>query len=385
MSSIQTTYEAIPNTMRAAVLRKPGEGPEVEEIHTPHPKRGEVLVKVTACGLCHSDLHVINGAIAFPTPAVLGHEVSGTIVEVGPGTLSPNVQLGMNVCGAFLMPCGKCSACSAGRDDLCAPFFELNRLKGQLFDGTSRLSDLDGEVIAQYSMGGLAEYCVIPATAVAAAAPELDHVASSIIGCAAMTAYGAVRRGADLRYGETVAIIGIGGVGSNIVQLCREMGARRIIALDIDDAKLKAAEALGATHTVNSRERDAREAIFDITHGQGADVVFEALGMPFTFQQALTLLADGGRMVPVGLAAGAETAAVPINQLVRRGQQIRGSYGARTRTDLAAVIDLAARGKINYREVVTDRVPLEKAAETYERLERGGVRGRAVVEMALEA
>lgn len=373
----------IPETMRAAVLVAPGEPLEVRTIRTPHPRSGEVLLKVTACGLCHSDLHVMAGKIPFPTPAVLGHEVSGVVVEVGPNTQHSSVAVGDQVCGAFLMPCGQCAECARGRDDLCPPFFEFNRLKGQLFDGASRLADLDGNVIAQYSMGGLAEYCVVPVTAVTPMVGGMDPVSAAILGCAAMTAYGAVRRGADLRYGETVAVIGIGGVGSSIVQVAHELGARKIIAIDVDDEKLEAAIRYGASDVINSRTLDARERVLDITGGRGVDVAIEALGFPATFEQALSLLADGGRMVPVGLAAGSATAAVQINRLVRRGQQICGSYGARTRTDLPIVVDLAARGVLDYRSVVSKRVPLTEAEATYRLLEHGGVSGRAVVEMAL--
>ena len=373
----------IPETMRAAVLVAPGKPLEVRWIRTPQPRAGEVLIKVTACGLCHSDLHVMAGKIPFPTPAVLGHEVSGTIVALGEELHHTDLKVGDAVCGAFLMPCGQCPDCARGRDDLCTPFFRFNRLQGQLFDGTSRLADLDGNVIAQYSMGGLAEYCVIPVTAVTPMVPGMDAVAAAILGCAAMTAYGAVRRGADLRYGETVAVIGIGGVGSNIVQVAHELGARKVIAIDVDNEKLEAAIRYGASDVINSRHLDARERVFDLTGGRGVDVAIEALGIPATFEQALTLLADGGRMVPIGLAAGAQTAAVEINRLVRRGQQICGSYGARTRTDLPIVVDLAARGVLDYRGVVSERVSLFNAEATYRRLEAGHVSGRAVVDMAL--
>jgi D-arabinose 1-dehydrogenase-like Zn-dependent alcohol dehydrogenase len=376
-------FEDIPQTMRAAVLVAPGEPLEVKRICTPRPRSGEVLVKVTACGLCHSDLHVMAGKIPFPTPAVLGHEVSGTIVELGDNTQHSGLKIGDAVCGAFLMPCGQCPDCARGRDDLCAPFFHYNRLLGQSFDGTSRLTDPDGGVIAQYSMGGLAEYCVIPVTAVTPMPTGMDSVAAAILGCAAMTAYGAVRRGADLRYGETVAVIGIGGVGSNIVQVAHELGARKVIAIDVDDDKLEHAIRYGASDVINSRHVDARERVFALTGGRGVDVAIEALGFPATFEQALTLLADGGRMVPVGLAAGSQTAAVEINRVVRRGQQICGSYGARTRTDLPIVVDLAARGVLDYRGVVSERVSLYHAEATYRRLEHGAVSGRAVVEMAL--
>lgn len=378
-------HETIPESMRAAVLTAPGRPLEIQRIRTPRPRSGEVLVKVAGCGLCHSDLHVISGAIAFPTPAVLGHEVSGVVVELGPGLEGTGLLVGQQVCGAFLMPCGQCAECARGRDDLCPRFFSLNRLRGQLFDGSSRLSGLDGEVIAQYSMGGLAEYCVIPATAVTPLPTGCDLVPAAILGCAAMTAYGAVRHGADLRPGETSAVIGVGGVGSNILQIAAEFGASTVIAIDIEDHKLAAAIELGASHAVNSRTSDAREAVLQITDGRGVDVIFEALGRPATFEQALSLLADGGRMVPVGLAAGGQTASVPISQLVRRSQAIQGSYGARTRTDLPAVVALAARGVLDYRSVVSARVPLEGAGDGYALLEKGQVSGRAVVDMSLSA
>lgn len=203
----------IPSTMRAAVLRDIERGLEIREVCTPRPRVGEVLVRVSACGLCHSDLHVLGGAIAFPLPCVLGHEVAGEIVELGPGVEHTGLVVGQRVAGAFLMPCGQCSACAEGRDDLCGPFFAMNRLRGTLYDGETRLSALDGSPIAMYSMGGLAEYCVIPATSVAPVPEVIDPVAGAILGCAAMTAYGAVRRGADLRYGESVAVVATGWGG----------------------------------------------------------------------------------------------------------------------------------------------------------------------------
>lgn len=373
----------IPSTMRAAVLRQPGAGLVVEELHTPRPQTGEVLVRVTACGLCHSDLHVIAGKIAFPTPAVLGHEVSGQVVEIGPGTGHTQVRVGQDVSAAFLMPCGQCPACSRGRDDLCGPFFALNRLKGQLYDGTTRLATTTGEPIAMYSMGGLAQYAVIPATSVTPLALGMDPVAAAVLGCAAFTAYGAVRRGADLRVGESVAVVAVGGVGANIVQLARAFGASAVVAIDVSDDKLAPALAAGATHAVNSAQRDAREAVLEITDGRGVDVAFEALGIPATWATALSVLADGGRMVPIGLGGGTQGATVPINQLVRRSQRILGSYGARTRADLPAVVSLAADGVIGYRELVSRRFPLSQANEGYTLLAEGRISGRAIVDMGL--
>ena len=380
---MSTETPVIPDTMRAAVLRDYDKGLQVETIRTPRPKAGEVLIKVTACGLCHSDLHVIGGAIAFPLPAVLGHEVAGTIVELGPGTEHTGLEVGQQVAGGFLMPCGQCRHCAAGHDELCEPFFELNRLKGVLYDGTTRLYSLDGEPIQMYSMGGLAEYSVVPATALAPVPEGVDPVSSAILGCAAMTGYGAVRRGADIKYGETVAVVAVGGVGSNIVQIARAFGASQVIAIDVADDKLEAVKAFGATATINSMTQDAREEVLKLTNGRGVDVSFEALGIPSTWNTALDVLADGGRMVPIGLGAGRQTAEVEINRTVRRSQSILGSYGARTRQDLPAVVDLAARGIINYDDLVTRRFSLDEAGAGYEALRNRAVQGCAVVDMSL--
>lgn len=374
--------QTLPSTMRAAVLREPGAPLVVEEIPVPTPRAGEALVKVSACGMCHSDLHVLGGAIAFPTPAVVGHEIAGTVVALGPGTERAAVRVGDQVAGGFLMPCGSCEACGRGRDDLCDPFFSLNRLKGLLYDGETRLSDAAGNPIAMYSMGGLAEYCVVPLTALAATPAEVDPTAGSILGCAALTAYGAVRRGADLRHGETCAVVATGGVGSSILALARAFGAKQVIAIDVDDDKLAAARALGATHTINSRTAsNLRATVDEITGGRGVDVAFEALGQPATWTSALDVLADGGRMVPIGLGAGVQTAAVEINRLVRRSQSIRGSYGARTRQDLPEVVRLAAEGTLPYRNVVTRHFSLDQVNEAYAQLKEGSIVGRGVIAM----
>ncbi|SPT52824.1 S-(hydroxymethyl)mycothiol dehydrogenase [Actinomyces bovis] len=379
------TQEAvqIPPTMRAAVLRDPSRGLEVETLRTPKPRFGEVLIKVAACGLCHSDLHVIGGAIAFPLPAVLGHEVTGTVVELGAGNEHSGLKVGQHVAGGFLMPCGQCPACAAGQDELCGPFFDLNRLKGVLYDGETRLATPDGELVYMYSMGGLAEYAVVPATSLAPVPDSVDLVPAAILGCAAMTGFGAVRRGADLRYGESVAVVAVGGVGTNIVQIARVFGASQVIAIDVDDEKLAPMAGYGATATINSATQDARAEVLKLTGGRGVDVAFEALGIPATWTTALDVLADGGRMVPIGLGAGVQTAGVEINRTVRRSQKVLGSYGARTRQDLPAVVDLAARGVINYRDVVSRRYRLEEAGQGYQALRDRQIQGRAVVDLSL--
>ncbi len=367
----------IPELMQAAVALGPNMPMEIQTIRTPRPRRGEVLIRVASCGVCHTDLHVLKGEVKFPFPAVLGHEVSGTVVEIG--TDVSGFAPADKVVGAFIMPCGTCQACAEGRDDLCGPFFAMNRLNGTLYDGETRLYSQRGEPIAMYSMGGLAEYAVVPATGLAHTPEGLSMESAAVMGCAVLTAYGAVRRSGDVRAGETVAVVAMGGVGSNIVQIARAFGASKVIAVDVDDAKLATAHSLGATHVVNSRTEDPIAAVRTATDGIGVDVVFEALGHPQTFEQALSMLRDGGRMVAVGIAAGTTTANVEITRLVRRSQRIIGSYGARTRIDLPMVLDLASRGILNPQLTVTRTFTLDEAPLAYDTLARGEIVGRAVV------
>src|SRR5208283_327521 len=210
---------------------------EIEDIQKPAPKFGEVLVKVAACGICHTDLHVIKGEVKFPTPAVLGHEISGVIESIGPGveTLAP----GDRVACSFIMPCGDCYFCVRGRDDLCEKFFQFNRLQGKAYDGNTRLFAKDGSPIWMYSMGGLAEFAIVPKTAVFKIPPSIPIAEASILGCAIFTSYGAVKNQAVLRAGETAAVVAVGGVGLNLIQFARIAGAYQIIAIDVRDDKLQ--------------------------------------------------------------------------------------------------------------------------------------------------
>jgi S-(hydroxymethyl)glutathione dehydrogenase/alcohol dehydrogenase len=368
--------------MNAAVLRDDRPELEIMRIAVPKPKTGEALIKVRACGVCHTDLHVIKSEVAFPRPAVLGHEISGTVVELGEGTSDTRgLKPGDTVVAAFIMPCTECVACVRGRDDLCANFFGQNRLRGTLYDGTSRLSLPDGGFLAMYSMGGLAEYSVVPVSALTPLPDGLDPVASAILGCAAFTSYGAVHRAGHVEPGESVAITAVGGVGSGVLQIAKAAGADPIIAIDVSDDKLQAAMRLGATHTVNSRKVDARTVVRELTGGRGVDVSFEALGHPATFRQAIELLADGGRMVAIGIAAGAATAEIEITPLVRRGYTLIGSFGARTRVDLPAVVALAKAGHFDAQGLVTRHYALGDANTAYQDLARGAITGRAVIVM----
>ena len=365
--------------MSAAVLEMAPGGLHVEEIPVPEPLSGEILIKVHACGVCHTDLHVMKAEVTFPMPAVLGHEISGTVVSLGPGVAGP--PPGTTVVSAFIMPCGRCRLCAIGRDDLCDNFFAMNRLKGTLYDGTSRLRRRDGSTLWMYSMAGLAEYAVVPATDVFPLSFGLPPLESSVLGCAVFTAYGAVRHAADLRGGERVAVVATGGVGLNVVQIAHAFGASQIIAIDVSDDKLAIARRVGATDVINSRTTDVSARVREVTDGHGVDVAFEALGRPETFTQALEIIGDGGRMVPIGIAPGKTTAPVEITRLVRRGMRIIGSYGARTRADMPEILQLAARGTFRPETIVTRTFSLAQADEAYQALARGEIVGRAIIVM----
>jgi succinate semialdehyde reductase (NADPH) len=278
----------------------------------------------------------------------------------------------------FIMPCGTCRFCAAGRDDLCETFFAMNRLHGTLYDGTSRLRRADGSPLTMYSMAGLAEYAVAPATSVFKRPDEPPAAEAAILGCAVFTAYGAVRHGGGVMPGMRVAVIGAGGVGTSIVQVAAAFGASQVIAVDLADDKLELARALGATDTVNGRTANAVEAVRELSGG-GVDVAFEAIGLPLTFTQATEMVRDGGRVVPVGIGAKGATAPVEITRIVRRSISIVGSYGARARVDMPEVLKLVERGKIDPGGAVTRRFGLDETAEAYALLDRGEITGRAVI------
>jgi S-(hydroxymethyl)glutathione dehydrogenase/alcohol dehydrogenase len=319
----------------------------------------------------------MKAEVAFPTPCVLGHETSGVVAALGPGVEGPPV--GTPVASAFIMPCGRCGACSAGRDDLCERFFGMNRLRGTLYDGATRLHRTDGRPLAMYSQAGLAEYAVVPATDVFPIPPDLPLPESAILGCAVFTAYGAVRHAAQVVAGERIAVVATGGVGLNIIQVARAFGASQIIAIDVRDEKLEVARRLGATDTVHAAAGDVVGRVKALTDGYGVDVAFEALGRPETFVQAFEIIRDGGRMVPVGIAPGRATAPIEITRLVRRSLRIVGSFGARTRTDMPEILRLASLGALRPESMVTNRLTLDEADAGYQALSRGEIVGRAIV------
>lgn len=365
--------------MKAAVFEPGSSRLTVEEIPMPTPRWGEVLVQVAACGVCHTDLHVLKSEVAFPGPGVLGHEVSGTVAALGDGV--SGLAVGDRVVSAFIMPCGSCRHCVRGHDDLCETFFAMNRLRGTLYDGESRLARSDGSPLTMYSMGGLAEYCVVPASDVFVVPAALSLHDVAILGCSAFTAFGAVANVARVRLGDRVAVIAAGGVGSSIVQFAKAAGASQIIVVDVSDEKLEAAMRLGATDVVNSLRTDAVAAVIEATGGTGVDVAFEALGRSDTFATSVAVLDDGGAAVVVGIAPAGSRGDLDLSRLVRRKLRILGSYGARARSDMPALLRLVEQGTVDPAAVITRRYGLDTVDEAYRALARGEIVGRAVVEL----
>ncbi|MGO1523015.1 MAG: zinc-binding dehydrogenase [Nesterenkonia sp.] len=360
----------------AFVLEAANEPLRREQVTVDAPQGEEVLIDVAACGVCHTDLHVIKDEVAFPKPAVLGHEVSGVVREVGAGVT--HVEPGDRVACSFIMPCGSCRHCDQGLEDLCENFFNHNRLRGQLYDGSTRLSR-NGEDIAMYSMAGHATHCVVPSRAVFGLPDTVPLAEAAVLGCSLFTGHGAVHSVAKVQPGENVAVIAAGGVGLSIIHLARAAGAQRVIAVDIDDEKLALARELGATDVINSTTDDPVQKVQELL-GHGVDVAFEALGSVPTVKLAVDTLDDGGRAVLSGIAPAGHTMDVDITKVVRRKLKILGSFGAKASAAMPEVIQLAAEGKIDLEKLITHRFAFDQTAEAYQLLNERKILGRGLIE-----
>lgn len=365
--------------MRAAVHTAVHEPMRIEEVDLLEPRSGEVGIDVRSCGACHSDLHVLKGELPFPTPAVLGHEVAGVVRELGPGV--EGLAVGDPVVTSFIMPCGQCSQCARGNEEICERFFGYNRARGRLYDDDTRLFRTNGDPLAMYSMGGFAERCVTPATSVYRVPEGVQLADVASVGCSTMTAYGALRHAADVRVGDTVAVVAAGGVGSALIQLAAVFGASTIVAVDISADKLAAASKLGATHTVNSSEVDAPAAVREITGGRGVDVAFEALGAVPTFGVARDSVVEGGHVVVVGIAPKGITGEFDLATIARRKLRISGSYGAKPRRDMPIILDLVGRGLLRPQDAISRRYGFEQTQDAFDALNRGEILGRAMVDV----
>ncbi|MEM4943357.1 MAG: alcohol dehydrogenase catalytic domain-containing protein [Saccharolobus sp.] len=353
--------------MKAAILYKYNEPLVIEDnIYIDSPKQGEVKIRVIATGLCHSDVNVFEGKTPVEPPVIAGHEISGIVEEVGDNV--DNLKVGDKVVSAFIHPCGKCKNCITGNENLCE-VFARNRLKGTLLDGTTRLHFKDGRPIRFFLGGGFAEYAVVPYTALTKVPDDVDLRKVAVLGCAGLTAYGAVNS-AKIEAGESVAVIGVGGVGLSIIQLLKAVGAGRIIAVGTKKWKLEKALELGATDTINSKETEVTKAIKEITGG-GPDVVIEAGGTQETIRMAIDSVRIGGRVVLVGLPPTTAEIPLRIASIVRNGIKIIGNYGGRPRIDMPRLIELVKLGKYDPSSLITGTFKLEEINEAVKLLQEG--------------
>jgi NDMA-dependent alcohol dehydrogenase len=361
--------------LKAAVLREIGKPLVLEEVELDPPKAGEVKVQIRAAGICRSDLHFMHGDAIIPLPAVLGHEGAGEVVAVGDGVTT--VKPGDHVILSFVPNCGRCTFCLTGRSNLC----EKHALTGPaLFDGTTRLHKGDQRISHMGKVACFAEQAVVPETGCIPVPDALPWPQAAFIGCCVTTGVGAVVYAANVTAGSSVAVIGCGGVGLNVIQGARLQNAGTIIAVDVDEARLGFARKFGATHTVNAREKESVDAIRELTDGRGADFTFEAFGSTETVRQVYKAARKGGTAVIVGLAPVGAEAGIDAMELVRMEKVLKGSYygSARPTIDMPAMVDHYFAGRLDLDLLVGKEYALDEINEAYEDLERG-LPGRGII------
>jgi 6-hydroxycyclohex-1-ene-1-carbonyl-CoA dehydrogenase len=339
--------------MKAAVFRGADSPLTVETVPDPAAGPGQVVVRVAACGVCHTDLHYIDhGTPTFKTPPmVLGHEVAGTIAQVGAGV--EGFSVGDHVLIAAVLSCGRCDACRSGRENICE----------------------NGIMLGNHIDGGYAEYIAVPSKDVFRLPDEIPLVEGAIIADALTTPYHAVVNRGRVTPGDCVVVIGCGGVGLNVVQMAAALGAR-VIAVDIAADKLEWAKRLGASHVIDASTTERPDkAVKKLTAGRGGDVAFEVVGRPETQELGLACLRTGGRLVLVGYSP--HEMKLNSGRVMFREMEIVGSLGCRP-LDYPRVIELVRQGRIQLTDLVTHRFPLDRIDDAFDTL-REGRAVRAVV------
>ena len=362
---------------QAAVLWQPGEPVKIFEIDLAPPKAGEVLVRIAACGVCASDLHVVDGDLPEPMPLVLGHEAAGVVAEIGPGVES--VAPGDHVVLALVPSCGECAECRRGRPNFCELGARM-AAEGTLADGTSRLS-LNGTQLHHFnSISSFAAHAVVPESAAVKIRDDVPLEAVALIGCAVLTGFGAVVNTAGVEEGAAVAVWGCGGVGANVVQGARLAGASRIVAVDTRAEKLELARSLGATDTVQAEDGvDVVASVKELTRG-GPDYAFEAIGSERAIQQAWESARAGGTVVVVGMMPRGSTLTIDPWQFISE-KTLKGSFlgSARIRKDVPRLVDLFVSGELELDRLVSRKLRLAELPDAFDRLRAGQAVRQVVV------
>ena len=342
----------------------------IEEIDLRPPGPGEILVKMGAAGLCHSDLSVINGDRPRPTPIALGHEAAGIVEELGPGVT--DLRKGDHVVLVFIPSCGHCGPCAEGRPALCEPGAAANTA-GKLMSGESRLFRGDGTMV-HHHMGcsAFADHAVVSRHSVVKVDSDLPLEEAALFGCAVLTGVGAVVNTAQVRAGSSVAVVGLGGVGLASILGAVASGARHVVAVDVSDEKLALAKELGATHAFNASAPDVVEQVKAATKG-GVDYAVEMAGSTRAFETAYRITRRGGATITAGLPPPTASWAMPSTNLVAEERTIKGSYIGTCvpSRDLPHFIELYKRGRLPVNRLMTHRLKLDEINEGFDRLREG--------------
>ena len=342
---------------------------KIEEIDLDAPGLGEVLIKLTAAGLCHSDLSVITGVRPRPVPMALGHEASGTVVEVGVGV--HDLKPGDRVVLVFVPSCGHCMPCMEGRPDLCEQGAEANG-KGTLLSGERRLHMGGHDVHHHVGVSAFAEHAVVSRRSCVKLEQDIDPVEAALFGCAVLTGVGAVVNTARVQAGQTTAVLGLGGVGLCSLLGAVASGAREIVAIDIHDSKLAVAMSLGATAAVNARDPDAVAKVKELTKG-GVDFAFEMAGSVQAMEMAYRMTRRGGTTVTASLPHPQHNWPLQQVSLVAEERTIKGSYigSCVPARDIPRYVGLYLAGKMPINKLMGERMPLADINRGFDRLDGG--------------
>ena len=365
--------------MKAAVLTEVGQALEIrDDVEVEAPRAGEVKVRMAASGVCHSDMSVQDGTIYCPAPVVLGHEGAGVVEEVGEGVtdLSP----GDHVVISWVPQCGECFYCKRGQGSLC----ETGRstlVSGGLLDGTTRLTSRGAALYQMAAAGTFAESTIVPRIGAVKIPEDFDLTIAALIGCGVLTGTGAALNTANIAPGDTVAVLGCGGVGLNVIQGAKLAGAGEIIAIDQNETKLSLAKNFGATTTVNASQADATTEVMGLTEQRGADVAFEVIGLGPTIDQTIRMTRSGGQAILVGVPKMDVDVTVPaMLGLIVQEKTIRGCwYGSsNVHTDIPKLVDLYRSGDLKLDELVSRTINLEDVNDAFTAMQ-GGELARSVI------
>ncbi|MCG8654373.1 S-(hydroxymethyl)mycothiol dehydrogenase [Yimella sp. NH-Cas1] len=361
----------MPQTVKGVIARSKGAPVEVVDVVVPDPGPGEAVVAIEACGVCHTDLHYREGGINDEFPFLLGHEAAGRVEAVGEGVTE--VKPGDFVVLNWRAVCGQCRACAKGKPWYC--FDTANaKQKMTLTDGT--------ELSPALGIGAFIEKTLVAAGQCTKVDENASAAAAGLLGCGVMAGFGAAVNTGQVGRGDSVAVIGCGGVGNAAIAGAKVAGATTIIAVDVDDRKLEQAEVFGATHTVNSKNEDAVERIRELTGGFGADVVVEAVGRPETYEQAFFARDLAGTVVLVGVPTPDTKIELPLIEVFGRGGALKSSwYGdCLPSRDFPMLIDLYRQGRFDLDAFITERIGLNDVESAFDKMHGGDVL-RSVVEI----